>query len=444
MNQVYNNPLIIRNVKFKEHLTEEEALKKINEFRSSNAGKALPDNKKISLKRIANYFVTHPNFDEVSDDHVLIREGYPIIFTSKNYKKLKYEKSVKREEIDNMNNDGDGVDESIITLSKSDSLKTSKQKPRIRDILISKGIDPKPQTLVPDKDGKMRLVEIAATQEIYVSKDNTKPNNLKTTAAKKKNHSNVAKHSEIDDHIGANRVVISLPKKKKKKSINEGNNATGENCIQEIGLIQESNVEMINVDPSKQSGFNGDKKSKTKKKESTGESEGNSNMKKKIKNNPTEEKKSENKVVIKTSKKRTSQEHDKINKKIKVEPTNNSIEDEESNDINSEVMSERKLIQDIDETGLIQGTAKVKGDSLKKKKKKKSKEECHITNLKSEFKISKVKNNKKGSSKESDLKNNISISSKEAIDKDCTNTGNAVTINIKKKKKKNKSKVTED
>ncbi|CAB4391815.1 unnamed protein product [Rhizophagus irregularis] len=445
MNQVYNNPLIIRNVKFKEHLTEEEALKKINEFRSSDAGKALPDNKKISLKRIANYFVTHPNFDEVSDDHVLIREGYPVIFTSKNYKKLKYEKSVKREEIDNMNNDGDSVNESINTLSKSDPLKISKQKPRIRDILISKGIDPKPQTLVPDKDGKMRLIEIAATRESYVSKDNTKPNSKKTTAAKKKNHSNVAKHSEIDDHVGTNRVVISLPKKKKKKSTNEGNNATGDNCIQETGLIQESNVEMENVDSSKQSGFNGDKKSETKRKEANGESKDNSNMKKmkKIKNSPTEEKKSENKVVIKTSKKRTSHEHDKINvKKIKVD---NSIDDEESNDINSEVTSERKLIQDIDETGLIQGTAKVKGDSLKKKKKKKSKEESHITNLKSEFKIGKVKNNKKDSSKESDLKNNISISSKETIDKDSTNTGNAVTINIKKKKKKNnKSKVTED
>ncbi|CAG8438407.1 2069_t:CDS:2 [Rhizophagus irregularis] len=399
MNQVYNNPLIIRNVKFKEHLTEEEALKKINEFRSSDAGKALPDNKKISLKRIANYFVTHPNFDEVSDDHVLIREGYPVIFTSKNYKKLKYEKSVKREEIDNMNNDGDGVNESINTLSKSDPLKISKQKPRIRDILISKGIDPKPQTLVPDKDGKMRLIEIAATRESYVSKDNTKPNSKKTTAAKKKNHSNVAKHSEIDDHVGTNRVVISLPKKKKKKSTNEGNNATGDNCIQETGLIQESNVEMENVDSSKQSGFNGDKKSETKRKEANGESKDNSNMKKmkKIKNSPTEEKKSENKVVIKTSKKRTSHEHDKINvKKIKVD---NSIDDEESNDINSEVTSERKLIQDIDETGLIQGTAK--------------------------FKIGKVKNNKKDSSKESDLKNNISISSKETIDKDSTNTGNA-------------------
>ncbi|CAB4434433.1 unnamed protein product [Rhizophagus irregularis] len=325
-----------------------------------------------------------------------------------------------------MNNDGDGVNESINTLSKSDPLKISKQKPRIRDILISKGIDPKPQTLVPDKDGKMRLIEIAATQESYVSKDNTKPNSKKTTAAKKKNHSNVAKHSEIDDHVGTNRVVISLPKKKKKKSINEGNNATGDNCIQETGLIQENNVEMENVDSSKQSGFNGDKKSETKRKEANGESKDN---------------------IIKTSKKRTSHEHDKINKinvkKIKVD---NSIDDEESNDINSEVMSERKLIQDIDETGLIQGTAKVKGDSLKKKKKKKkSKEESHITNLKSEFKISKVKNNKKDSSKESDLKNNISISSKETIDKDSTNTGNAVTINIKKKKKKNnKSKVTED
>src|SRR5947207_15605342 len=118
MNQVYNNPLIIRNVEFKEYLTEEEALKKINEFRFSDAGQALPDNKKNSLRRIANYFVTHPNFSEVSDDHVLIREGYPVIFTSKNYRKIKYEKPVKKEGIDessnrnnetlDIDNDGDG------------------------------------------------------------------------------------------------------------------------------------------------------------------------------------------------------------------------------------------------------------------------------------------------------------------------------------------------
>jgi hypothetical protein len=439
MNQVYNNPLIIRNVEFKEHLTEKEALKKINEFTSSDAGRALPDNKKISLKRIANYFVTHPNFDEVSDDHVLIREGYPIIFTSKNYKKLKYEKPVKREEIDNRNNDDDGVDEGINTLTKSDPLKTSKQKPRIRDILISKGIDPKPQTLVPDKDGKMKLVEIATAQESYMSKDNTKSNNLKTITAKRKNPSNNTKHKESDDHV-TNRVVISPPKKKKnKKSINEKNNVIREDCVQEIGLIQESNEEIVNFDSSKQSGSNDGERSDSKKKEAVGESKDNNNMKK-IKSGSTEEKKSENKV-IKNSKKRTSQERDKTNvKKIKIEPSNNSIE--ESNGINSEVMSERKLIQDVDETGLIQGTAKVKG---KKKKKKSKEEESHITNLKSEFKISKVKNNIKDSSKECGLKNNISFSSKEIIDKESTYTSNAVTINIKKKKKKkNKPKVTED
>ncbi|GBC04484.1 hypothetical protein RclHR1_00570040 [Rhizophagus clarus] len=442
MNQVYNNPLIIRNVEFKEHLTEEEALKKINGFRLSDAGNALPDNKKISLKRIANYFVTRPNFDEVSDDHVLIREGYPIIFTSKNYKKLKHEKPAKREEINNRNNDSDDVDKSINTLTKNNPNKTSKQKPRIRDILISKGIDPKPQTLVPDEDGKMKLVEIAATQESYVNKDNTKSNNLKNIAVKKKNQSNITKHKESDDHIGTNRVVISPPKKKKnKKSINDGNNVTRENSIQEIGLIPERNVEMVNATPSKQSGFNSGDKSDSKKNETAEESKDNNNMKK-IKSDLIEEEKSENKVAIKISKKRTSQECDKKNvKKIKVEPSNNSIVDGESN------MSERKrkLIQDIDETGLIQGTAKVKGDSLKKKRKK-SKEESHINDLKSEFKSNKVKNNKKDSSKESGLKNNICIPSKETIGKDSTNTGNAVTINIKKKKKtnKHKPKVTED
>src|SRR2546422_949659 len=54
MNQVYNNPLIIRNVEFKEYLTEEEAFKKINEFRLSEAGEALPDIKKNSLGRKDN------------------------------------------------------------------------------------------------------------------------------------------------------------------------------------------------------------------------------------------------------------------------------------------------------------------------------------------------------------------------------------------------------
>jgi len=435
MNQVYNNPLIIRNVEFKEYLTDEEALKKINEFRFSDAGQTLPDNKKISLKRIANYFVTHPNFDEVSDDHVLIKEGYPIIFTSKNYKKLKHEKPTKREGLDNKNNqplDGNDVGENSLT--KRDPLRksnTSKQKQRIRDILISKGIDPKPQTLVPDEDGKMKLVQIVATQESCVRKDNAKSNKLKTTAAKKKNQSNVINHKASDDHIGSNRVVISPPKKKKnKKSINEESNATGENDIQEIGLIQEINVEMVNIGPGEKSGAKNDEAARE-----SGLTKDNSSMKK-IRSDPIEEKKLENKVAIRTSKKRTSQERDKMNvKKVKVEPSNNSIADEESNDINSEVMSERRLIRDIDETGLIQGTAKVKGDSLKNKKKKKSKE-SNITNLKLEGRI---KNDKKDSSKECGLKNNKSISSKETketIGKDSNNTSSAVTINLKKKKKK--------
>ncbi|CAI2178266.1 3104_t:CDS:2 [Funneliformis geosporum] len=96
--KLYNNPLIIRNVEFKEYVTEKEALKKVDEFRFSDAGQTLSDSKKNSIRRIANYLATHPNFDEVSDDHVLIKEGYPIIFTSNNYKKLKYEKPVKKAE----------------------------------------------------------------------------------------------------------------------------------------------------------------------------------------------------------------------------------------------------------------------------------------------------------------------------------------------------------
>ncbi|RIA92995.1 hypothetical protein C1645_763478 [Glomus cerebriforme] len=433
MNQVYNNPLIIRNVEFKEYLTEEEALKKINEFRFSEAGQVLPDNKKISLKRIANYFVTHPNFDEVSDNHVLIREGYPIIFTSKNYKKIKYEKSVKRDETDGIRNNlplgGDDVGEnSFNTLTKSDPLRkrnTSNPNPRIRDI------DNKPQILVPDE------VEIMTTQESYVKEDISKSNKLKI-ATKKKNQSSVTKNKASEDHNRSNRVVISPPKKKKKnkKSINKESNAAIDKGIQGIELIQEINVERVNFGSSKQSAFNDDEKCAFKKNEAAKESD--NSIVKKDRSVPTE-KKSENEVIIRTSKKRTSQEGDKINvKKVKVvDPSNNSIFDEESDDINGEVIGERRIQgtpKVIDETGLIQGTAKVKGDPLKKKKKKKSKE----TNLKaiqgiasSADKISKVKNDKK----ESGSKNNKSISPKESISKDSTNIDNSVTINMKKKKK---------
>src|SRR4051794_26151721 len=156
MNQVYNNPLIIRNVESKEYLTEEEALKKINEFRFSDAGQALPDSKKNSLRRIANYFVTHPNFDEVSDDHVLIREGYPMIFTSNNYRKLKYEKPVKKAEGTGESSTGHNqLLNGEITSAMSDPLKkinSSKPKSKIRDILIAKGIDYKSKTLIQDEE----------------------------------------------------------------------------------------------------------------------------------------------------------------------------------------------------------------------------------------------------------------------------------------------------
>ncbi|CAG8583396.1 6550_t:CDS:2 [Funneliformis mosseae] len=168
--KLYNNPLIIRNVEFKEYVTEKEALKKVDEFRFSDSGQTLSDSKKNSLKRIANYLSTHPNFDEVSDDHVLIREGYPMIFTSNNYRKLKYEKPVKKAEGTGESSIGHNqLLKGEITSAMSDPLKkinSSKPKSKIRDILIAKGIDYKSKTLIQDEDGKMKLVN-KEEQEIF-------------------------------------------------------------------------------------------------------------------------------------------------------------------------------------------------------------------------------------------------------------------------------------